>query len=190
MLATGLVVVAVTAALVTLLLDSGDAAEKAASPATTTRSTTKTTDQAPTTEPTTTTPTTTTPTTTTVTPPPQQQQPQQPQQQPQQPATPDAAISAYYALMPGNLDQAWTRLTPKFQAHPAGGRSGYEEWWSTVSTVACTQVTLTGSNTVEATILYTFTSGERRRELHRYTLVNQNGVWLIDAVTVVSSTPV
>lgn len=189
MLAAGLVVVAVTAALVTLLLDSGNAAEKAAPPAPTSRSTTKTTDQPPTTEPTKTTPATTTPTTTTATPPPQQQ-PQQQQQQPQQPATPDAAISAYYALMPGNLDQAWTRLTAKFQAHPAGGRSGYERWWNSVSAVACTQVTLTGSNTVEATILYTFTNGERTRELHRYTLVNQNGVWLIDAVTVVSSTPV
>jgi hypothetical protein len=188
MLAAGLVVVAVTAALVTLLLDSGNAAEKASPPATTSRATTRTTDQPATTEPTTTTPTTTTPTTTTTTPPPQQQQ-QPPPQQGQPATTPDAAISAYYALMPGNLDQAWPRLSAKFQAYPALGRSKYAAWWSKVSTVAVTQVKQTGANTVEATILYTFTNGERKRELHRYTLVNQNGVWLIDAVTVVSSTP-
>jgi hypothetical protein len=189
MLAAGLLVVAVTAALVTLLIDSGDAAEKGASPATTSRSTTRSTDQPATTDPTTTTPTTTTPTTTTAAPPPQQQQPeQQPQQGP--PATPAAAISAYYALMPGNLDQAWPLLTAKFQAYPALGRTKYATWWSKVSAVAVTDVKQTGTNTVEATILYTFTSGERRRELHRYTLVNQNGVWLIDEVTVVNSTPV
>lgn len=182
MLAAGLLVVAVTAALVTLLLDSSNAAEKAAPPATTSHSTAQSPNQSATTEPTTTTPTTTT-TTTTAAPPPQQQ----PQQQ-QQPATPDAAITAYYALMPGNLDQAWPLLTAKFQAKPALGRTRYAAWWSKVSTVAATDVKQTGSNTVEATILYTFTNGERKKELHRYTLVNQNGVWLIDAVTVVNST--
>jgi hypothetical protein len=181
--------VAVTAALVTLLIDSGDAAEKAAPPAPTSRSTARPADQSATTKPTTTTPTPTTPTTTTTSPPPQQEQPQQQPQQ-QQPATPDAAITAYYALVPANQDEAWTRLTAKFQAHPAGGRSGYATWWNKVTSVAVSDVKLTGSSTVEATILYQFTSGERRRELHHYTLVNVSGVWLIDGVTVVSSTPV
>lgn len=191
MLAAGLLIVALTAALITFLIDSGDAAEKGASPAATSR--TKESNTTTTNSPATT--TTPAPTTTTTTaqqqqpPPPQTQQQTQQQGQQPGPATPDAAISSYYTLVLTDRDQAWSRLTAKFQARPAGGRSGYDRWWNTISSVTASNVTLSGTNVVEATILYNKTNGERWREQHRYTLVQQNGMWLIDTVVIESSTP-
>jgi len=175
-------VVAVAAALVTTMLSTDDNPANpnhAAPPKHTTTTETTTNEPSPTTE------TTTTTTTTTTEGPPTTEQPP-PQQQPQSPA---AAITDYYALMPGNLDQAWTRLTPKFQASPAGGRSGYESFWSKIRTVVASDVAQAGDDTAEVTLLYTYNDGHRVKERHRYTLVNQNGVWLIDAVNVLSSGP-
>ena len=89
--------------------------------------------------------------------------------------------------MPGSPDEGWKRLTPKFQHSPAGGPEGYRSYWSTISSVSATGATGQGS-TVQVTVTYSFTSGRRTRELHRYQLVNQNGTWLIDTVAVLSST--
>jgi eukaryotic-like serine/threonine-protein kinase len=103
------------------------------------------------------------------------------------PTSPTAAVTSYYGLMPGNPDEGWTRLTPKFQQSPAGGPDGYRRYWSTISAVSATGATGQGS-TVQVTVTYTFTNGRRTRELHRYQLVNQAGRWLIDTVAVLSST--
>ncbi|GAB3899969.1 hypothetical protein GCM10029964_086660 [Kibdelosporangium lantanae] len=89
--------------------------------------------------------------------------------------------------MPGDLQQAWTRLTPKYQQHPAGGRGGYEAFWSQVRGVRVSAVTQTSANTVEATVRYDFKDGRTVEERHRYVLVQQQGRWLIDQSTVLSS---
>ncbi|HEX6354118.1 serine/threonine-protein kinase [Actinophytocola sp.] len=187
-LAAGLLAVAVVAALVTMLVNTGGTPEgNAAQPTRTTATndepTSEPSSDAPTTSPSPP-PTTTTaePTTTTAPNPPPAPPP------PQTAATPLAAINEYYALMPGNRDQAWTRLTPKFQASPAGGRSGYESYWSGVRSISATDTVQTGENTVEVTLRYEYTSGRRVTERHQYFLVNQNGTWLIDTVRVLSST--
>jgi serine/threonine protein kinase len=176
-----LVVVAVAAALVTTLLNRGDDTPDKAGPAAETTTTTP----EPTTEPPTsesqeettseTTPTTTTtvPTTTTTA--------------PQPPADPGAAVSSYYAMMPGSRDAGWNRLSAAYQNKT--GRPSYDRWWGRISAVTASEIAPTGPATVEATILYNFTDGSRRRERHRYTLVNQNGGWLIDSSAVLSSNP-
>ncbi|MGB3444052.1 MAG: serine/threonine-protein kinase [Actinophytocola sp.] len=179
-----LVVVAVAAALVTTLINRDDTSPSAGSSDTTSETTPQTTSEAaPTTEPspsdetTTTAPTTTTSATTTAaTPPP--------------PADPAAAISAYYAMMPGNRADAWNRLSKRYQESRAQGRQSYENYWTGVNSVSASEVAPTGPTTVEATILYAFKDGRRVRERHSYTLVNQNGTWLIDASSVLSSNPV
>ncbi len=55
--------------------------------------------------------------------------------------------------------------------------------------MAASEIAATGPTTVEATVLYNFADGSRSRERHRYTMVNQNGTWLIDGSTVLSSNP-
>src|SRR5215204_6088782 len=40
------------------------------------------------------------------------------------------AITSYYALMPGNTNQAWPRMTASYQANHAGGRQAYERFWA------------------------------------------------------------
>jgi eukaryotic-like serine/threonine-protein kinase len=184
----GLAAVAVVAALLTLFLTTDDTpADRAAQDHPTTSGAAEAPPAATSKSKATTTPKTTAPTTTTT------------ENPPAQPpagggggpgaATPAAAITDYYALMPGNRDQAWNRLTPKFQASPAGGKSGYDRFWSNIRTIEASDVAQTGANVVEVTLLYTYNDGHRIRERHSYTLVNQNGTWLIDTVDVVSSAP-
>jgi hypothetical protein len=181
-LAAGLLAVAVAAALVTFLVNAGGDTpddDRAASQNETTSVAASEPANDPTTRPTTSTSTTAKPTTTptTTTPPPQPPPP---------PATPADAVREYYALMPGNRDQAWPRLTPKFQTSPAGGRASYDRFWGQFSSVTATDIAQTGENVVEVSLQYVRTDGGRLQERHRYTLVNENGSWLIDAVQVLS----
>jgi hypothetical protein len=90
-------------------------------------------------------------------------------------------------MMPGSRDAGWNRLSAAYQNKT--GRPSYDRWWGSISSVSASEIAATGPATVEATILYNFADGSRRRERHRYTLVNQNGAWLIDASTVLSSNP-
>ena len=50
------------------------------------------------------------------------------------------AIRDYYDLLPDNTDEAWTRLTEQFQNGRAGGRSTYDEYWSTIRKVSAKDV--------------------------------------------------
>ncbi|GAB1513092.1 serine/threonine-protein kinase [Actinophytocola sp. KF-1] len=102
-------------------------------------------------------------------------------------ASPVAAVTDYYAIMPGNPDVGWTRLSSKFQQSPANGRDYYNSYWSGITAVRASQVSGQGS-TVEVTLDIAFKDGRDAHERHRYGLVNQNGRWLIDTVDVLSST--
>jgi serine/threonine protein kinase len=99
----------------------------------------------------------------------------------------EAAIIDYYALMPGNQQEGWTRLTARYQGSPAGGYDSYQAFWSQMSEVRVSDVHATQGTAVEATVQYTFTSGRVVRERHRYVLVSQDGIWKIDQSTVLSS---
>jgi serine/threonine protein kinase len=177
-IAVGLLVVALVAAGATLLLNRADTPSNAGSGPTdsSTPSTGEPTTSTEPSKPTSTKPTTTTTAPTTTTP-----------SVPAEPGDPAAAITAYYALMPGNREAAWVRLTPKYQQSPAGGRASYDNYWNGISAVAVSEVAPGAGNTVEATVVYTRTSGARVSERHRYTLVNQGGKWLIDQSSVLSS---
>jgi eukaryotic-like serine/threonine-protein kinase len=105
---------------------------------------------------------------------------------PQQPGNPVAAVTGYYALMPGDPDAGWQRLTPRFQQSPARSLSYYRSYWGSISSVSASGATGQGS-TVEVTVNYTFKSGRKVQERHRYQLVNQGGRWLLDRVSVLSS---
>jgi len=107
---------------------------------------------------------------------------------PPAPGDPAAAVTGYYALMPGDPDAGWTRLTPKFQQNPAGGPEGYRRFWNEISAVRVSEVAPRSGGVVEVTVAYSFKSGRQTRERHRYQLVDQNGRWLIDTVDVLSST--
>jgi hypothetical protein len=89
--------------------------------------------------------------------------------------------------MPGNPDAGWARLTPRFQTSPAGGLAGYRRYWNSVSSVSASAASGQGS-AVTVTVSYVFKDGRHVREQHRYQLVNQGGRWLIDRVSVLSST--
>lgn len=106
---------------------------------------------------------------------------------PAPPADPATAVSAYYALMPGNPDEGFTRLSATFQQRPAGGVDGYRAFWGSIQSVAASEVSAQGS-VVEVTVRYAFKDGRRIRERHSYQLIQQNGAWLINTVSVLSST--
>ncbi|HET8641872.1 MAG TPA: serine/threonine-protein kinase [Pseudonocardiaceae bacterium] len=124
-------------------------------------------------------------------PPPAQPSAAQPPSAPPPPAgnagSPQAALIDYYALMPGNLQEAWTRLTPKYQVSPAGGFTGYQRWWSQIRSVQISDVTPISGGTVELTIVYNFNDGRVVRERHSYNLVLDKDEWLIDTSRVLSS---
>ncbi len=103
------------------------------------------------------------------------------------PADPGAAVSGYYALMPGNPDEGFTRLSAKFQQSPAGGQESYRSFWGGMASVAASDLAVQGS-TVEVTVRYVYKDGRQFVERHRYQLIQQDGRWLIDAVSVLSST--
>ena len=104
----------------------------------------------------------------------------------QPPANPVTAVTDYYAIMPGNPDVGWTRLSPRFQQSPANGRDYYDSYWSRINSVRASEASGQGS-TVEVTLDISFEDGRIAHERHRYGLVNQNGRWLIDTVDVLSS---
>ncbi|CAL9520959.1 Serine_threonine-protein kinase PknD [Actinosynnema sp. ALI-1.44] len=124
-------------------------------------------------QPTTTVPPTTTapPTTTTTT-------------APQPPAGgADKGLVDYYALLPGDTQTGWSRLTEKFRT-TFNGRgisfAEYQESWGRVAAVELSNVTPQGENQVAATITYTMKGGGTEVYHHVYTLVQVNGVWMID----------
>jgi len=99
---------------------------------------------------------------------------------------PVAAVTGYYAQMPGNPDAGWQMLTARFQRSPARNLSYYRSYWGSISAVRASGATGQGS-TVEVTVNYTFKSGRKVQERHRYQLVNSGGRWLLDTVAVLSS---
>lgn len=107
-------------------------------------------------------------------------------------ATPDvatqlvSAIADYYKLMPGNLNEAWNYLTPAYQVSPAGGMSGYREFWGKMQSVTATDIVASPPSTVVATITYHDKDGTVQVERTRFGLVRSDGVWKIATSKVLS----
>jgi hypothetical protein len=96
------------------------------------------------------------------------------------------AIVSYYQLVPGDLTQAWTRMTPDYQQNHAGGLSGYRSFWQPVGHVTVSNVTATPPDTVVATINYVYRDGHVVTERTRFGLVQQGGIWKIASSSVLS----
>ena len=108
--------------------------------------------------------------------------------QPNHGGPPDRAafITDYYGLLPANTTVGWTRLTARYQQGTAHGFDSYLRFWGQMSAVRAYDALAQG-DTVDATVEYTFKDGRVVVERHRYSLVQDGGVWKIDASTVLSS---
>ncbi len=67
------------------------------------------------------------------------------------------AVQTYYGLLPDQLDEAYAYLGPDVQDQ-AGGRAGYENFWSDYAEVEAENVQAVGT-TVTLTIVYTNPDG-------------------------------
>ena len=97
------------------------------------------------------------------------------------------AVEDYYALLPGDLDAAWDRLTPRYQTTTAKNRSTFDAFWGDVERVRATDAGGSPPKTAEATITYRFDDGRVFVERTRYGLVEDDGVLKIDRSEVLSS---
>ncbi|RBM22214.1 serine/threonine protein kinase [Prauserella sp. PE36] len=91
-----------------------------------------------------------------------------------------AAVRDYYALLPGNLEAAYARLSDRFKSTRSPSFADYASFWNQMSSVQATNLSPAGGNAVTATITYTYADGGTTTERHTYTLVDQNGQWAID----------
>jgi len=104
------------------------------------------------------------------------------------PAQLAAAITDYYALLPGNTDQAWAHLTRNVQTGTAQNRQYYQRFWDGIQRVTATDAQGAGPDTAQATITYYFKDGLTAVEPTVFALVAQGGILKIDTSTVLSST--
>ncbi|MFG1638815.1 serine/threonine-protein kinase [Amycolatopsis sp. NPDC049252] len=91
------------------------------------------------------------------------------------------ALSSYYKLLPGNLTQAWGLLTDHFKASKHQTFQTYEGFWGGYSQVNATSVTESGPGRVTAHLVYILKGGGSKSETNTFTMVQVNGVWMIDS---------
>jgi hypothetical protein len=91
------------------------------------------------------------------------------------------AIRTYFALLPGNTDAAWNRLTPSFQQGHAQGRAYFDSFWGDYRSVTATDVQGAAPDQASATLTYVAKDGTRTVERDTFRLVRQDGVLKIDA---------
>ena len=96
-----------------------------------------------------------------------------------------STITQYYQMVPNDLTDAWNWMTPSYQQYPAGGWSGYTQFWGNVQSVSATNVTASPPSTVTATITYHEKDGTVTSEVTRFGLVQVNGQWKINTSSVI-----
>ncbi|WP_370968824.1 protein kinase [Amycolatopsis sp. cg9] len=87
------------------------------------------------------------------------------------------ALSAYYALLPNNTAEAWNLLTDRFKASRKQTLATYQNFWRQYKSVKADSVREIGPGRVTAHVLYDGGKGET----DTFTLVQEGGVWKIDA---------
>jgi hypothetical protein len=97
------------------------------------------------------------------------------------------AINDYYALMPGDTDAGWGRMTADYQTNHAGGFASYDTFWGNIADVAVSDVQATPPDGVVATLTYRFVDGSLAVERTAYRLVDEDGQLKIAASEVLSS---
>jgi eukaryotic-like serine/threonine-protein kinase len=91
------------------------------------------------------------------------------------------ALTAYYSLLPGNLNQAWNLLTDRFKASKHQTLATYQGFWGDYSKVSAAIVSENGPGRVTAKVTYVMKSGGTKTDTNTFTLVQDGGVWKIDA---------
>jgi len=98
-----------------------------------------------------------------------------------------AAVRDYYALLPGDRDAGWERLTERYQRTTARNRDYYDSFWGSVERVSVAELTATAPGSVTATVTYHYADGRTFVERTSYRLVRDDGDLKIDRSTVLSS---
>ncbi|MET8847772.1 serine/threonine-protein kinase [Amycolatopsis sp. NPDC004625] len=91
--------------------------------------------------------------------------------------TPLDALTGYYGLLPSNPAAAWNLLTDRFKASRSQTYETYKNFWSRYKQVSVLNPREAGPNRVSATITY----DGGKAENDTFTLVQEGGVWKIDA---------
>ena len=90
------------------------------------------------------------------------------------------AVMHYFAVVPSNLDEGWSLLTPSFQQGRAGGRDNYDRYWNTINRVAVNNASGSSPHDASATLTYYFKNGRQVTEHTTFRFVRQGGVLKID----------
>ena len=98
-----------------------------------------------------------------------------------------SAITHYYQLVPGNLDQAWGYLTADYQQNTARGEANYKQFWGQIQSVSLSDLVANPPSTVVVTLTYVYKNGQTVQESTRFGLVEQGGTWKIASSSVLSS---
>ena len=98
-----------------------------------------------------------------------------------------SALTHYYQLVPGNLDQAWGYLTAGYQQNTARGEANYKQFWNGVQSISLSDITASPPSTVVATLTYADKNGQTVVERTSFTLVQQGGIWKIANSSVITS---
>jgi hypothetical protein len=94
------------------------------------------------------------------------------------------AIIDYYALMPDNLQEGWTRLTPSYQRLTSHGFDGYRKFWRQYRHVSVSNVTGQTPDTAQAIVTYVRKNGSRKADHTTFQLVLGGGQLKINRSTV------
>jgi eukaryotic-like serine/threonine-protein kinase len=90
-------------------------------------------------------------------------------------------VQSYFADVTSDRDRTWAQLTPAMQS-AAGGRSGYDGFWSSIDRVEVKQ-TRADAQAKQAlvTLTYVRDDGTRSTETHQIDVVAKDGAYLIDS---------
>ena len=90
-------------------------------------------------------------------------------------------LKSYYSVVTENRDRTWAQLSPTMQG-AAGGRSGYDGFWSTIRNVRVNRTTANASaKSAVANLTFTSKNGATSTENHTFTFVNDGGGLLIES---------
>lgn len=95
--------------------------------------------------------------------------------------TPGQALTAYYSLLPGNLEAAFGQLSDNFKRSRGQTLATYGNFWGRFQSVSVSNVTERGGNSVSATVTYLRKGGGSESENATFVLVQQDGRYLIDS---------
>lgn len=91
-------------------------------------------------------------------------------------------VESYYALLPENIDAAWTRLSAQAQAQ-SGNRSGYERFWSGIRDVRFENGRDLGGGVVQGTVVFVRNDGTQTREPYRFVITGEGDNRVIQTFT-------